>query len=77
MDDYPYMAHKELLENFEKNGISSEVLSSKQLKEKYHFDFSESVRGLLERTGGILLASKCLRAVQVNTKVLTSAVIGN
>ena len=64
MDDYPYNAHKVILENFEKNGVPSEVVGSKQLKENYHFDFPESVRGLLEKTGGILLASKCLRAVQ-------------
>jgi hypothetical protein len=67
MDDHPYTAHKEILAQFKRNGISSEVLSSKQLKEKYHFDYPDSVQGLLERTGGILLASKCLRAVQVES----------
>ena len=69
MEDYPHTTLQGILENFQENDVPSEMLSSKQLKEKYHFDFPESVQGLLERTGGILLASKCLRAVQVIMEV--------
>ena len=65
MDDYPYTTRKGVLRNLKDNGISSEILSSRELKEKYHFAFPESVQGLLEKTGGVLLASKCLRAIQV------------
>ena len=65
IEDYPYTTLQEILANLQENGISSEMLSSQQLKEKYHFDVPESMQGLLERTGGVLLASKCLRAIQV------------
>ena len=59
---------KTILANLKANNIASELLNTKQLKEKYNFNFSESVKGLLEETGGILLASKCLQAIQVLTR---------
>ncbi len=63
MEDYPYTTLKEILANFKSNDI--ELLNAEQLKKKYNFDFPESVKGVLERTGGVLLANKCLRAIQV------------
>ncbi|CAB4014777.1 peroxisomal sarcosine oxidase [Paramuricea clavata] len=65
IEDYPYTTLQGILANLQDNGISSEMVNAQQLKEKYHFDVPESMQGLLERTGGVLLASKCLRAVQV------------
>lgn len=69
MEDCPYTTLKQILANLKANGITNELLNAKQLKEKYNFDFPESVKGLFESTGGILLANKCLRALQVITKV--------
>ncbi|CAB4038043.1 Peroxisomal sarcosine oxidase, partial [Paramuricea clavata] len=64
MEDCPYTTLNQILANFKANGITNELLNAKQLKEKYNFDFPASVKGLFERTGGILLANKCLRALQ-------------
>ena len=64
MEEHPYMTLKEILVNFRANGIASELLSAEQLKKKYNFDFPVNVKGVFEKTGGVLLASKCLRVIQ-------------
>ncbi|XP_028400345.1 peroxisomal sarcosine oxidase-like isoform X2 [Dendronephthya gigantea] len=43
-------------------------VNNKELKEKYMFNYPPDMRGLLEPTGGILLANKCLQAVQSQFK---------
>jgi hypothetical protein len=65
MEEPPYTILKETLANFKANGIASELLDAEQLKKKYNFNFPVNVKGILERTAGVLLANKCLRAIQV------------
>lgn len=65
IDDYPYTSISNISDNLKSNGIKEELLTSKELKDKYMLNFPNSVIGLLERAGGILLANKCLLAVQV------------
>lgn len=64
IDDYPYTSISNISDNLKSNGIKEELLTSKELKDKYMLNFPNSVIGLLERAGGILLANKCLLAVQ-------------
>ena len=65
VDNSPYHEVNKIANNLKSNGISGEYLTSQQLKDKYMLDYPNSFVGLLEKSGGVLLASKCLQAVQV------------
>lgn len=64
IDDSPYTNLKKVADNLKSSGITGEFLTSQELKDKYNLDFPSSFVGLFEKTGGVLLASKCLRAIQ-------------
>ena len=57
------------------NGVETKPISNHELKEKYMFNYCADMQGLLEPKGGILLANKCLQAVQVFTIWLRSTAI--
>ena len=65
IDSPPYTSINHVRDNLASNGIKTEAVSNKELKEKYRLNFPSGHQGLLEPTGGMLLASKCLAAVQV------------
>ncbi|CAB3983049.1 peroxisomal sarcosine oxidase-like [Paramuricea clavata] len=64
IDSPPYTSINHVRDNLTSNGIKTEPVSNKELKEKYRLNFPSGHQGLLEPTGGMLLASKCLAAVQ-------------
>ena len=65
LDSPPYAFINTVQNNLEANGIKAEHVSNNVLKESFHLNYPDNVNGLLERTGGILLANKCLAAVRV------------
>ena len=64
IDSPPYTSINQIRDNLASNGIKTVPVSNQELKSKYRLSFPPDYRGLLEPTGGMLLASKCLAAVQ-------------
>jgi hypothetical protein len=65
IDSPPYTSINKIKDNLASNGIKTERVSNRELKLKYRLNYPVGHQGLLEPTGGMLLASKCLAAVQV------------
>ncbi|XP_028400342.1 peroxisomal sarcosine oxidase-like [Dendronephthya gigantea] len=64
VDKPPYTEINHIKDNLAANGIETKPVNNEELREKFRLNYPADRQGLLEPTGGMLLASKCLRATQ-------------